>query len=117
MEGILGEDGFENIEMSSKTKDRAIYAEVQTLALALNKQGILIGLCSRNNPKDVVEVIKTHPDMQLRDKYITINKSNWLDKVSNLKDISQELNIGLDSLVFVDDSSFEVNLIKDSCRK
>ena len=110
--GILGEDGFENIEMSSKTKDGAVFAEIQSIALDLNKQGILIGLCSKNNSKDVDEVIATHPHMQLRDEHITINKSNWSDKVSNLKEISKELNIGLDSLVFVDDSSFEVNLVR-----
>ena len=111
--GILGEDGFDNIEMSSRTKDGAIFSEIQALAMVLNKQGILIGLCSKNNPGDVDKVIKTHPDMQLRDKHITINKSNWSDKASNLKEIAQELNIGLDSLVFVDDSSFEVNLIRE----
>ena len=111
--GILGEDGFDNIEMSSKTKDGAIFAEIQSIALTLNKQGILIGLCSKNNPIDVDEVIESHMDMQLRDEHITINKSNWSDKVYNLKKIAQELNIGLDSMVFVDDSSFEVNLIRD----
>jgi len=111
--GILGEDGFDNIEMSSRTMDGAIFSEIQAMALDINKQGILIGLCSKNNPKDVDEVIKSHLDMQLRDEHITINKSNWSDKVSNLKAIAQELNIGLDSLVFVDDSSFEVNLIRE----
>jgi len=111
--GILGEDGFENIEMSSITKDGAVYAEIQALALTLSKQGILIGLCSKNNSADVDEVIKSHPDMQLRVEHITINKSNWSDKVTNLKEIAQELNIGLDSIVFIDDSSFEVNLIKE----
>jgi FkbH-like protein len=110
--GILGEDGFDNIEMSSGTKDGAIYAEIQSIALALNKRGILIGLCSKNNPSDLNEVIKSHPDMQLRDEHITINKSNWSDKMTNLLNITEELNIGLESLVFVDDSSFEVNLIK-----
>ena len=110
--GILGEDGFDNIEMSLRTKDGAVFSEIQSIALNLSKQGILIGLCSKNNPGDVDAVIKTHNDMQLRDEHITINKSNWLDKVSNLKMIAQELNIGLDSLVFIDDSSFEVNLIK-----
>ena len=50
--------------------------------------------------------------MQLKEEHITINKSNWLDKVSNLKNIAYELNIGLDSIVFVDDSSFEVNLVR-----
>jgi FkbH-like protein len=111
--GILGEDGFDNIEMSLRTKDGAIFSEVQAIALNLNKQGILIGLCSKNNPGDVEEVIETHNDMQLREEHITINKSNWSNKVSNLKEIAQELNIGLDSIVFIDDSSFEVNLIRE----
>ena len=111
--GILGENGFDNIEMSTHTKDGNIFAEIQSMALAINKQGILIGLCSKNNPGDVDEVIKSHPDMQLRDEHITINKSNWSNKVSNLEEIAQELNIGLDSLVFVDDSSFEINLIRE----
>jgi FkbH-like protein len=111
--GTLGEDGFDNIEMSSKTKDGAIFAEIQAISLALNKQGVLIGLCSKNNPEDVDEVIKSHSDMQLSSEHITINKSNWSDKVANLKEIVDELNIGLDSLVFIDDSSFEVNLIKE----
>ncbi len=111
--GILGEDGYDNIEMSPNTKDGAIFAEIQSMALALNQQGILICLCSKNNPEDIDKVIKSHPDMQLRDKHITINKSNWSDKVSNLKNIAQELNIGLDSFVVIDDSQFEVNLIKE----
>ncbi|MCK5218435.1 HAD-IIIC family phosphatase [bacterium] len=110
--GILGEDGFDNIGMSSKTKDGAIFSEIQSIALALHNRGILIGLCSKNNPGDVNKVIKSHPDMQLRNEHISINKSNWSDKVTNLLDIATELNIGIESLVFVDDSSFEVNLIK-----
>lgn len=110
--GILGEDGFDNIEMSAKTKGGAIFSEIQSIALALHNRGILIGLCSKNNPGDVNKVIKSHPDMQLRNEHILINKSNWSDKVTNLLDIATELNIGIESLVFVDDSSFEVNLIK-----
>ncbi len=111
--GILGEAGFENIEMSPKTKDGTIFSEIQSMVLELSKKGILVGLCSKNNPQDVDEVIKSHQDMQLREEYITISKCNWSDKVTNLREIARELNIGLDSLVFVDDSSFEVNLIKE----
>ena len=62
--GILGEDGFDSIEMSAATKDGSIFAEIQLMALALNKQGILIGLCSKNNLEDVNEVIESHQDMQ-----------------------------------------------------
>ena len=100
--GILGEDGFDNIRM---------FKEVQYLALELSKGGVVIGLCSKNNPEDVDAVLEKHQDMILRDKDIVIKKVNWNDKVSNLKAIAKELNIGLDSLVFVDDSNFEVNLI------
>jgi len=110
--GILGEEGFDNIEMSPETKDGKIFSEIQSMALALNKQGILIGLCSKNNSQDVDEVIDYHPDMLLRYKHITINRSNWSDKVTNLQNIAQELNISLESMVFVDDSPFEVNLIR-----
>ena len=74
---------------------------------------MLVGLCSKNNLEDVNEVLDHHKDMLLRTKNITFNKSNWLDKATNIKEISNELNIGLDSIVFVDDSSFEVNLIRD----
>ena len=111
--GVLGEDGFNNIEMSTRTKKGSIFAEIQSIAIGISKKGVLIGLCSKNNLSDIKEVFKSHPDIKLKNKYITINKSNWLDKASNLKRIADELNIGLDSLVFIDDSSFEVNLIRE----
>ena len=72
--GILGEDGFNNIEMSTSTNKGRIFAEIQSIALELNNQGILIGICSKNNPKDVDEVIEFHPDMLLRKEYIRINR-------------------------------------------
>ena len=112
--GILGEDGYQSIEMSNKTKDGSIFSEIQNILLSLNSKGILLGLCSKNNEADVVEVLTSHPDMQIRMKHITINKSNWNDKATNILEISDELNIGLDSIVFIDDSSFEINLVKDS---
>lgn len=101
--GVLGEDGFENIKM---------FREVQHIAKELSQKGVIIGLCSKNNPEDIDAIISTHKDMVLKDEDIVIKKVNWNDKVSNLKEIAKELNIGLDSFVFVDDSSFEVNLIK-----
>jgi FkbH-like protein len=111
--GILGEDGSDNIEMSPKTKEGAIFAEIQSISRTLSAQGILIGLCTKNNHEDVDEIIRSHPDMQLRDEHIAIKKVNWSDKVANLKEIAEELNIGLDSIVFVDDSPFETNLIRE----
>lgn len=111
--GILGEDGFDGIEMSSKSESGAVFEEVQYMALELNRRGILLGFCSKNNPQDVDKVIASHPDMKIRDKCITIKKVNWDDKVANLKAIARELNIGLDSLVFLEDSDFEVNYVRE----
>ena len=111
--GILGEDGFENIEMSTNTKHGYIFSEIQSIALSLESQGVLLGLCSKNNFEDVMEVVNSHPDMQLKEHHLSIIKVNWKDKASNLKSISSELNIGLDSIVFIDDSQFEIDLVNE----
>lgn len=111
--GILGEDGFEGIDMSAHSKIGSVYHEVQNIAVWLSKHGVLIGLCSKNNAEDVKEVIEKHPDMALKNDHIVVSEVNWNDKVSNLRVIAEELNIGIDSLVFVDDSDFEINLIRE----
>lgn len=110
--GILGEDGFDGIDMSEHSKIGGLYHQVQNMAVWLSKHGVLIGLCSKNNPEDVTDVIDRHPDMALKNENIVISQVNWNDKASNLQAIAETLNIGLDSLVFVDDSDFEINLIK-----
>lgn len=111
--GILGEDGFDGIDMSEHSKIGGLYHQIQNMAVWLSKHGVLIGLCSKNNPEDVADVITRHPDMALKDDNIVISEVNWNDKASNLRVIAETLNIGLDSLVFVDDSDFEINLIKE----
>ncbi len=111
--GVIGEDGLDKINLSSNDPKGKIFNEIQNLVLALKKnQGALLGLCSKNNSTDVDEVLKEHPDMIIRDDDIVIKKVNWNDKATNLKEISDELNIGLDSIVFIDDSDFEIELIK-----
>ncbi len=111
--GILGEDGFEGIDMSAHSKVGGIYHQVQNMAVWLSNHGVLVGLCSKNNPEDVADVITRHPDMTLRNDHIVVSEVNWNDKATNLRAIAENLNIGLDSLVFVDDSDFEINLIKE----
>lgn len=111
--GILGEEGFDGIDMSAHSKVGGIYHQVQEMAVWLSRHGVLVGLCSKNNPDDVAEVIEKHQDMALKNDNIVVSEVNWNDKASNLRLIAEELNIGIDSLVFVDDSSFEVNLIRE----
>jgi FkbH-like protein len=111
--GILGEEGAQNILLSSKQKGGTPFEEVQTIAKSLNKEGIIIGICSKNNLTDVESVLKNHDGMTLKSEDFSIKKINWDDKVSNLQSIAKTLNIGTDSLVFVDDSDFEVNFVKE----
>lgn len=111
--GVLGEDGFDGIKMSANSPSGVPYRAVQYMAKELSKRGVVIGLCSKNNLEDVEQVIDTHPDFALTQSEIVIKKVNWTNKAVNLNEIAQELNIGLESIVFVDDSDFEVNLIRE----
>ena len=112
--GILGEDGHDNILLSSNQIGGAPYEEVQSIAKALIKEGIILGICSKNNLNDVEEVLNNHQWVTLKSEDFSIKRINWDDKVSNLINISKTLNIGLDSLVFIDDSDFEINFVKES---
>lgn len=111
--GILGEDGMGSIDMSAESNFGQIFNRIQQIAVWLSKQGVIVGLCSKNNSDDVDKVLFEHPDMILKKEHIVISKVNWDDKATNLRSISEELNIGLDSIVFVDDSSFEINLVRE----
>jgi len=111
--GVVGEDGWENIALSEKHKNGIYFKEVQLLMKALAQRGVIIGICSKNNPADVEEVFEKRSDMVLKSDDIVIKKINWNDKASNFQEIAKDLNIGIDSLVFIDDSGFEINLIRE----
>ena len=111
--GILGEDGFDNIQLGAHSHIGQIFNQVQKIAVWLGNSGVILGICSKNNQRDVEEVLTGHEDMILRQKSLSIMKVNWTDKVSNIREIAEELNVGLDSIVFVDDSDFEINLVKE----
>jgi len=112
-DGIIGEDGMDGIKMSSKDKGGLPFEAVQYQLLDLAKKGVILCLCSKNNPKDIEEVLNEHPDLVLKEEYIVDKKINWEDKETNIRALARELNLGLDSFVFIDDSDFEVNFIKD----
>lgn len=112
--GIIGEDLLDGIKLSPHSYPGRVFWQAQQVFLALERQGVLLCLCSKNNPEDVDEVLEKHPDAVLRREHIAARQVNWTDKVSNLKAIAQELNIGLDSLVFIDDSDFECNAVRSA---
>lgn len=110
--GIIGEDGLDGIALAQSHPGKA-YVDFQQEVLSLHRRGVILALCSKNNESDVWDVFAKHPDMVLRREHVAAARINWSDKASNLKELAAELNIGVDSLVFVDDSDFEINLIRE----
>lgn len=110
--GILGEDGESQLHMSDATRQGRAFHEMQNLVKGLKQKGVLLALCSKNNPEDVDRVLASHPDMVLRDPDFVAKKVNWMDKATNISALAQELNLGLDSFVFLDDSEFELGLVE-----
>lgn len=110
--GILGEDGFDKIKIG-KTYPGNMYLDFQRQVLNLYNKGVILAINSKNNEADVLEIFENHPDMLLRKKHFACIYANWENKADNIKNIALDLNIGTDSLVFVDDSEFECNLVKE----
>ncbi len=109
--GIIGDDGLENIEIGDLGIGKA-FTQLQYWAKELRNRGILIAICSKNDEHIAKEVFEKHPDMVLRLEDISIFVANWSNKGDNIKYIQEVLNIGMDSLVFIDDNPFERNLVK-----
>lgn len=110
--GVLGEDLASGVKLSPDSYPGNVFWRAQAEFQALQRQGVLLCLCSKNNLEDVDAVLETHPDMVLRHTDIIAKKVNWSDKVANLRQIAANLNIGLDSLVFLDDSDFECEAVR-----
>jgi FkbH-like protein len=112
--GVIGEDGVDGIRIGSDvvTGSGNIFARVQNLILSMKNQGVLLALCSKNNMNDVELVFNSNPGMVLKNKDFVCKKINWQDKASNIREISIELNLGLDSFIFIDDSDFEIGLVE-----
>ena len=100
--GIVGEDGFDGIELGETPNGKA-FVEFQKQLLALWEQGIILAVNSKNNFEDAIKIINEHPNMILRKKNFACIQINWNDKAENLKQIANEINIGLNSIVFLDD--------------
>lgn len=111
--GIVGEDGVDGIQLDPYNYPGNIFWNVQQQVLALERQGVLVCLCSKNNPADVEEVLARHEKMVLKPEHLVARRVNWDDKPANLRALAAELNLGLDSFVFVDDSLFELEAVRE----
>ncbi|KAF6628167.1 HAD-IIIC family phosphatase [Paenibacillus sp. EKM208P] len=108
--GILDEVGMNGITLDTTYPGNSYYAFQKEL-LHLHQCGVILTICSKNNEEDVFEVLREHPFMLIQENHISSYRINWSNKADNIKAIAKELNISTDSMVFIDDSEFEIELV------
>lgn len=111
--GVVGEDGLAGIKLGYTYPGNA-FRHFQQVVLQLYRRGVLLAINSKNNQADVEEVFRSHPDMVLKLEHFASTRINWREKPENMLEIADEVNIGLDSLVFFDDSPVERALMRQA---
>jgi len=110
--GVIGDDGLDGIALGQGTGVGEAFVAMQDYARELSRRGVILAVSSKNDEANVIEAFDQHPEMVLKRSDIASLFVNWHDKAANIRAIADELNIGLDSLVFVDDNPFERNLVR-----
>lgn len=110
--GVIGDDGIGGIRLGQGDAEGEAFLSFQRYTKALRMRGVILAVCSKNDERIAREVFEKHPEMVLRLDDISCFVANWTDKATNLRNIAQDLNIGLDSLVFIDDNPAERSIIR-----
>jgi FkbH-like protein len=110
--GVIGDDGLEGILLEPGSPRGESHLSLQQYALELKNQGVILAVCSKNDIKNALQPFQEHPDMLLKESDIAVFVANWQDKASNIRGIAKTLNIGIDSLVFVDDNPAEREVVR-----
>jgi FkbH-like protein len=111
--GVIGEDMIDGIKLGPEEYPGNVFWLAQAEFLNLQREGVLLCLATKNEPADVEAVLASHPHQLIRDEHVVVTRAHWGEKVDSLVGIARELNIGLDSLVFVDDSEFECAAVRE----
>jgi FkbH-like protein len=109
--GVIGEDGLAGIKLGNGVDGEA-FVSFQEYILKLKNKGVVLAVCSKNNYADAIQPFEKHPEMRLKLQDIAVFIANWEPKQENIRKIAQELGIGLDSLVFVDDNPVEREAVR-----
>jgi FkbH-like protein len=109
--GVIGEDGIEGIELGTTSPRGEAFRDFQQYLLQLAGRGILLAVCSKNDHDKAIEPFEKHPEMVLKLKDIVSFKANWEPKSESIRQIAKELNLGLDSFVFIDDNPAEIEIV------
>ncbi len=110
--GEVGECGPEGIDLGQGSATGEAFLAVQHYALTLNARGVVLAVCSKNDADKAMAPFEIHPEMLLRAHHIASFRAGWGPKPDALREIAAELNLGLDALVFLDDSAFERGLVR-----
>jgi FkbH-like protein len=111
--GVIGDDGLDGIVIGQGSPLGEGFLAVQEYAKELARRGIILAVSSKNDEANALEPFEKHPDMLLRRNDIASFRADWNDKAANIRAIAADLNIGLDSLVFLDDNPFERNFVRE----
>jgi FkbH-like protein len=112
--GAVGDLGVEGIELGEGSALGEAFLEVQRTVLRLRERGVILAVCSKNDHDAAMEPFRRHPEMLLKEEHISVFQANWIDKATNLEEIAKLLNIGVDSLVMLDDNPAERIHIRES---
>jgi FkbH-like protein len=110
--GVIGEDGMNGIHLGAEYPGAA-FQELQRALLDVSRRGILLAVASKNNPADAMEALSGHPGMVLGPRDFAAMRVNWNDKARSLREIAAELNIGLDTIAFLDDNPVERQQVRE----
>jgi FkbH-like protein len=110
--GVIGDDGLEGIIIGPGDATGEAHLSLQHAALSLRDRGIVLAVSSKNDDAVARSAFQKHPEMLLREEHISVFQANWNDKASNIKAIAEELSLGLDALVFLDDNPAERGLVR-----
>jgi FkbH-like protein len=110
--GVIGDDGLEGIKLAQGDATGEAHLALQEMALALRQRGIVLAVSSKNEEAVARTAFQQHPEMVLKEDHIAVFQANWHDKATNIKAIAEELNLGLDAMVLVDDNPMERDLVR-----
>lgn len=112
--GVVGDDGWENIQVGHGLGIGKAFTEFQQWVKKLRERGIIICVCSKNDEEKAKEPFEKNPEMVLKLDDISVFIANWENKADNIRTIQSILNIGFDSMVFLDDNPFERNIVREN---
>lgn len=112
--GVVGDDGWENVQVGHGLGIGKAYSEFQQWVKKLKNRGIIIAVCSKNDEEKAKEPFEKNPEMVLKLDDISVFVANWENKVDNIRSIQKILNIAFDSMIFLDDNPFERNIVREN---